>query len=140
MCHKNKYKIFIVRFPHRTIKHFLSFIGHVRILHQNLKFSLTDMRRAIGTSIRSATCELRKVERHRLVLSDLQHNEEPENGEDLHDQDDTMEDASDDGQEGLNEDSDIDEAENDDDDEDDEEGENRKGCVFIDDEVEDSDE
>ncbi|CAF3335981.1 unnamed protein product [Rotaria socialis] len=42
-----------------------STILYVRGLHRNLNFTRTDMRKAIGTSIRSATCELRKIERHR---------------------------------------------------------------------------
>ncbi|CAF3774785.1 unnamed protein product [Rotaria magnacalcarata] len=38
---------------------------YVRSLHKNLSFTRADMRKAIGTSIRSATCELRKLERNR---------------------------------------------------------------------------
>ena len=43
----------------------LSDIAYVRTLHPNLTFHINDMKNAIGTSIRSAKSELRKVERYR---------------------------------------------------------------------------
>ena len=40
------------------------YLVYVRCLHQNLSFSMNDMRRAIGTSIRSANADLRRMQRH----------------------------------------------------------------------------
>jgi hypothetical protein len=53
---------------------------YARTLHHNLTFNRNDMRKAIGTSIRSATCELRKLERlRRQQLNAIQNeNEDPD--------------------------------------------------------------
>ncbi|CAF4600336.1 unnamed protein product [Rotaria socialis] len=49
---------------------------YVRVLHQNLSFKMSDMRRAIGTSIRSATHEMRKLEHERQEqLNELENDE-----------------------------------------------------------------
>ncbi|CAF1547364.1 unnamed protein product, partial [Rotaria magnacalcarata] len=49
---------------------------YVHILHQNLSFKMNDMRRAIGTSIRSATHEMRKLEHQRREqLKELENDE-----------------------------------------------------------------
>ncbi|UJR19819.1 hypothetical protein I4U23_022952 [Adineta vaga] len=44
--------------------------NYVRTLHRNLSFSMADMRKAIGTSIRSAMCELRRMQQHDQQRSD----------------------------------------------------------------------
>ncbi|CAF1228441.1 unnamed protein product [Rotaria magnacalcarata] len=49
---------------------------YVRTLHPNLSFKMIGMRRAIGTSIRAATHEIRKLEcQHREKLMELQNDE-----------------------------------------------------------------
>ncbi|CAF4637124.1 unnamed protein product, partial [Rotaria sp. Silwood2] len=47
----------------------------VRHIHKNLSFSKTEMRKAIGTSIRSAKCALRRAEHTRQQLYVLQNDE-----------------------------------------------------------------
>lgn len=128
-------------------------LGYARTLHRSLNFSLTDMRKALGTSIRTASSELRKVANHRLVvdniLEDTNDDEEKEVECQLHD--DSVDSAevetgSDTQAEGQDEDSDVneaDEAEDDDVDDDvdadEDDDENNGRCAFIDDEVEESD-
>ena len=57
---------------------------YVRLLHRNLNFSKANMRKAIGTSIRSAKCELRRVARTREQLYILQkdQNLDPDDNDD----------------------------------------------------------
>jgi hypothetical protein len=51
-------------------------LEYVRVLHPNLNFHFNDMKKAIATSIRSAKCDLRKLERYRQQqLNNLQNDE-----------------------------------------------------------------
>jgi hypothetical protein len=65
-------------------------LEYVRVLHPNLNFHFNDMKKAITTSIRSANCDLRKLERYRQQqLNNLQNDENL----DLNERDERIEDA-----------------------------------------------
>ncbi|CAF1110826.1 unnamed protein product [Rotaria magnacalcarata] len=121
---------------------------YVRSLHKNLSFTRADMRKAIGTSIRSATCELRKLERnrqHRFNNSRSDDNEVADVTDDVNENEHENED-DDDGNGDMNEDEedgDIDENEEDRDmDENENEGdddEKEENNMLVDDEVDEED-
>ncbi|CAF2154232.1 unnamed protein product [Rotaria magnacalcarata] len=121
---------------------------YVRSLHKNLSFTRADMRKAIGTSIRSATCELRKLERnrqHRFNDSRSDDNEVADVTDDVNENEHENED-DDDGNGEMNEDEedgDIDENEEDRDmDENENEGdddEKEENNMLVDDEVDEED-
>ena len=73
MFHKNNLTKSTVSSIHFILTTNLSFwcSGYTWSLHRSLNFSLTDMRKAIGTSIRTANSELRKVARHRLEANNF---------------------------------------------------------------------
>jgi hypothetical protein len=59
-------------------------LAYVRTLHPNLTFNINVMKNAIGTSIRSAKSELRRVERHHIQQLNIPQNNEnldPEEGD-----------------------------------------------------------
>ena len=122
-------------------------LGYARTLHRSIDFSLTDTRKALGTSIRTASSELRKLASHRLVmdhiLKDTNDNEEKDMECQLHDDSVNVaevESALDIQMKGQDEDSDIDEADEAEGvDADEGNDENNGRCAFIDDKVEESD-
>jgi hypothetical protein len=106
------------------------------------------MRKALGTSVRTACYELRKVANHHLAMNDTREDKTDDDDEEdmegqLHGDSvdgDQMETASNVRMKRHDEDSEIDEddeAEDHEDHEDDDEDDDR--CPFIDDEVEESD-
>ena len=98
---------------------------YVRTLHRNLSFSLTDMRRAVGTSIRSAWSELRRMHAHHQQQLQQQPNQMPNaNGFDPNAVDDLIEDGTSDILD-ENEEKTEDENDNSSDDEQDEEDVNQ---------------
>ncbi|CAF4058063.1 unnamed protein product [Rotaria magnacalcarata] len=114
---------------------------YVRGLHRNLNFTRTDMRKAIGTSIRSATCELLKLERHQQQqLNSSQDDENVDSNESdqarnaSSDMETFSDGAADIADPDDDDDDDVDDCENDDD------GDNEKEEDFvIDEDIDDED-
>ncbi|CAF0969744.1 unnamed protein product [Adineta steineri] len=138
----NIYREFIYILCHEQFFHFLVF---VRTLHNNLNFTMTDMRRAIATSIRSAKCDMRKLKHYQQLNSlPTDKNNEEEDDEigaedgieaDEHDIDDER-DLYEENNEQEDEEEEHDEENNEDEDDDDKD----MGNLFIDDEADEDDE
>ncbi|UJR18831.1 hypothetical protein I4U23_021959 [Adineta vaga] len=118
---------------------------YVRTLHNNLSFTMTDMRRAIATSIRSARCEIRRYERHHDQQLNSSTNDDDANDDSIGLQNDTHEDnEEEDNEEEDNDDEDNEEREvseegeeNIGDGDEDEEENEHTNSLFIDDEADD---
>ncbi|CAF4203837.1 unnamed protein product, partial [Rotaria magnacalcarata] len=109
---------------------------YVRGLHRNFNFIRTDMRKAIGTSIRSATCELRKIERHRqqqLNSSQDDENVDSNESDQARNASNDMEIFSDGAGDIAGPDDDVDDFDNEDD------GASEKEDLVIDEDIDDED-
>ncbi|CAF1686156.1 unnamed protein product [Rotaria magnacalcarata] len=109
---------------------------YVRGLHRNFNFIRTDLRKAIGTSIRSATCELRKIERHRqqqLNSSQDDENVDSNESDQARNASNDMEIFSDGAGDIAGPDDDVDDFDNEDD------GASEKEDLVIDEDIDDED-
>ncbi|CAF1464160.1 unnamed protein product [Adineta steineri] len=112
-------------FSHHIIIFSLSNLVYVRTLHPNLTFHMTDMKNAIGTSIRSARSELRRSERYQQQhINVIEYDER-------------IDAASDDDNENEDGDNDDEEKENDDDD-DNQEDDSDVDNMIVDDEIDEA--